>query len=102
MYSNGNRLPLSDQHNQPLSTGYAGIEQIAPQHGVVLGQDRDNDRWIFGPLALVDRHGIGWHERIEFAEAIGDIAAIESDNQFTRVLVDVIDVANVAIVDLLS
>jgi hypothetical protein len=67
----------------------------------VLGQDRDNNRWIFGPLALVDRHGIGWHERIEFAEAIGDIAAIESDNQFTRVLVDVIDVANVAIVDLL-
>src|SRR5580704_3183093 len=60
-YSNGNRLALADEDNQSLSTGYAGIEQIALQHGVVLGQDRDNDRWIFGPLALVDRHGIGWH-----------------------------------------
>jgi transposase-like protein len=56
------RLLLADQHDEPLAAGDAGVEQVPLQHGVVLGQDRDDDGGIFRPLALVDRRGIGRHQ----------------------------------------
>jgi hypothetical protein len=47
-----------------------------------LGEDGDHHRRIFGALALVYRRRIGRHQSVEFAEAVGDGAAVEADNQF--------------------
>ena len=48
------------------------------QHGVVLGQHRDHHGRIFRALALVDRRGIGRHQRVQLAEAVDQIASLES------------------------
>ena len=55
----GDGLLLADENHQPLAARDAGIEEISLQHGVVLGQDRDDHGGIFGALALVDGGGIG-------------------------------------------
>ena len=51
---NSERLPLADEKDEPLSSGYARVDQIARQHGVVVGRDRDHHRRVLGALALVD------------------------------------------------
>ena len=45
--------------------------------------------------------GISRHQRVEFAEAVGDGAAVKTGGQFAGVGIDVVDVADVAVVDLL-
>jgi hypothetical protein len=46
----------------------AGVEEVALQHGVVLGQDGDHDGRVFGALALVNRRGICRHQGVELDE----------------------------------
>jgi hypothetical protein len=77
-HRDGNGFLLADQNDKPLAAGNAGIQQIALQHGVVLGHDRDLDGWIFGALALMDGRGIGRHQGVEFAKAVGDRTPIET------------------------
>src|SRR5207247_3858710 len=48
-----------------------------------------------------DRRGIGRHQRVEFAEAVGDGAAVETGGEFAGVGIDIVDVADVAVVDVL-
>src|ERR1700720_4396273 len=98
-YSNRDCLLLADQHDQSLPSGHAGVEQVPLQHRVVLGQNRDYDGRVFGALALVDRRGVGRPQRIEFAEAVGDSAAVETGGEFASVGIDIVDVADVAVVD---
>ena len=50
---------------------------------------------------IVDRHRVGRHQRIELAEPVGDAAAVESGRELSRVGVDIVDVTDVAVVDLL-
>ena len=52
-------------------------------------------------MALVDGRGIGRHQRVEFAEAVGDSAAVEAGYKLPVVEVDLINVSDVAVVDLL-
>ena len=47
----------------------------------------------------MDRRGVGRHQRIEFAEAVGDSAAVETGGEFASVGIDIVDVADVAVVD---
>src|SRR5438105_8794693 len=98
-YSNRDCLLLADQHDQSFPSGHAGIEQVPLQHRVVLGQNRDYDGRVFGALALVDGCGVGRYQRVEFAEAVGDSAAVETGGEFACVGIDIVDVAAVAVVD---
>jgi hypothetical protein len=54
----GSRPLLTYQHDQLPASRDAGIKQISLQHGAMLGHDRNNDGWVSGTLALVDRHRI--------------------------------------------
>ena len=49
--ANGDRdgLLLTDENQEPLATGDAGVEQISLQHCEVLGEDRDPRRDIRSP-----------------------------------------------------
>src|SRR5262245_39671562 len=69
---------LPDQYDQPLTTRYAGVEQVPLQHRIVLGHDGDNDGWIFGALALVDRGGIGRNQHVELTKSVGEGSAVET------------------------
>ena len=48
-----------DQHDEPLTSGKAGVEQVPLQYGVAPGHDGNDHRWIFRALALVDGHCVG-------------------------------------------
>jgi hypothetical protein len=52
-------LLLADKDHQPLAASNAGVEEVSLQHGIMLGQDRDDHGWILRTLALVDGGGIG-------------------------------------------
>jgi hypothetical protein len=62
-HSDRYRLLLADQHDQSLSSGHPGVEQVPLQHGVVLRQNRDNDGGILRALAFVNCRGIGRNQR---------------------------------------
>src|SRR4029453_441192 len=83
------------------TTRYAGVEQVPLQHRIVLGHDRDNDGWIFGALALVDRGGIGRNQHVKLTKSVGDGSAVETSDKFSRIRIDIVDVADVAVINLL-
>ena len=45
----------------------------------------------------MDRCGVGRHQRVEFAEAIGDGAAAETGGEFAVIRIDIVDVADVTV-----
>src|SRR6516225_6385424 len=100
-HRNGDGLLLSNQHHEPLPSGDAGVEEIALQHGVMLREDWDNHGGIFRPLALVNGRRVGRHQHIEFTESVLDGSAVEANSNFPRIDVDIVDGADVAVVDLL-
>ena len=57
----------------------------------MLREYRDDHGGIFRALALVDGGGIGGNQRVEFAEAVGDSAAVEASSEFAGVGVDVVE-----------
>src|SRR5271170_7466354 len=59
-----------DEHHESLATSDAGVKQISVQHGVMLGQHRNNHRRIFGALAFVDGGGVRGNKGVEFAEPV--------------------------------
>jgi hypothetical protein len=67
----------------------------------MLGHHRDDDRWVFRALALVDRRGIGRDQRVEFPEAVGDCATVEVCGELAQIRIDIVDEPDVAVVDLL-
>ena len=100
-YRDGDSLLLADQHDQPFAARDAGIEQVPLQHGVVLRHHGDYDCGIFRPLGFVDRGCVSWNEGIEFAEAICDGAPVEAGGELAVVRIDIVDVADVAVIDFL-
>src|SRR5437763_17171615 len=79
LYRDRQRLPLSNQHDEALAPGHTGVDQVSLQHPVVLGGDWDDHSRILGSLALVDRHGVGQHQLIEFGEPVNHLPTIEVD-----------------------
>jgi hypothetical protein len=71
------------QHIFPTST--TSFLLRLTQRGVVLRHDRDDRSRIFRALAFVDGRGVGRQQRIEFAESVGDGAAVEFGNNLTVV-----------------
>jgi len=74
-YGDSTHLPTSTTSFLPRVT----------QRGVVLRHDRDDRSRIFRALAFVDGRGVGRQQRIEFAETVGDGAAVEVGNNLTVV-----------------
>src|SRR5664280_1587103 len=67
----------------------------------MLRHDRNDNRRVFRALAFVDSRGVSRHQRVEFAERVSDGAAIEAGYKLTVVEIDLINVTDVAVVDLL-
>src|ERR1700680_1254703 len=97
----GDSLLLANKHNQLLASGNTGIEQVPLEHGVVLRHDRNDDRGVFRSLALMNGRGIGRPQHGEFTEAIGHDTTVEACGEFVGVGINVVDVADVAIIDFL-
>src|ERR1039458_3158994 len=98
-HGDGDRLLLADQHNQPLAACHSGVEQVPLEHGVVLCQDGDDDRGILRALAFVNFRSVSWHQRVELAEHACNGASVETCGELAGVWVDIVDVADVAVVD---
>jgi hypothetical protein len=47
------------------------------------------------PLALVNRRGVGRHQRVEFAEAVAHGTTVETGGELASVEVDIVDMADV-------
>jgi len=63
----------------------------------MLGHRSDHRCWVFRALRFVDRRCIGGYGRIEFAERIFDLAAIELLNQYAFGVVNASNRAEIAI-----
>src|ERR1700730_6685969 len=84
-----------------LASSDAGIEQISLQHGVVLRHDWDHHGRIFRALAFVDGRGVGRNQRVEFAKPVSDAAAVEAGGELAVIGINIVDVADVAVINLL-
>jgi hypothetical protein len=62
-HCNGDCLLPPDQNDQPFATCHASVEKVPLQHGVMLGEHRDDHGRVFRSLAFVDGRGIGWHQQ---------------------------------------
>jgi hypothetical protein len=71
------------------------------QHGVVLRHHRDDHGRILRTLAFVDGHGVGRHKRVEFAKPVGDGAAVKAGGEFAIIGIDVVDIADVTVINIL-
>ena len=73
-----------------------GVEQIALEHRIVPGENRDVHGGILRTLALVDDGGIRGNQCVEFAEAVRHRAPIKAGNQFAGVEIDIFAIADLA------
>src|SRR5262245_25733761 len=53
------------------------------------------------PLAFVDRGGIGRNQHVKLTKSVGDGSAVETSDKFSRIRIDIVDIADVAVIDLL-
>lgn len=70
----GQRPPLSDDHDEALAARDGGVDEVSRKHSVMLRCQRDDDSGIFRALGFVDRRRIGGNQRVELAETIFDLA----------------------------
>ena len=59
LHRDGDGLSLPNQHDQPLATRHAGIEQVPLQHGVMLNEHGNDRGRVLHTLTLVDGDRIG-------------------------------------------
>ena len=95
------RSALTDDHHEPPAPGHARVEQIAPEHRVVLRGQRDHHGRVLRALRLVNRGRVGEHQLVELAEAVGDLTSVELDQHLAGFRVDRANEAKVAVVDVL-
>ena len=95
-YCDGDCLLLPDQNDQPFATCHASVEKVPLQHGVVLGEHRDDHGRVFRSLAFVDGRGVSWHQHVEFTKSISDGSTVKARNDLACIGVDVVDIADVA------
>ena len=67
----------------------------------MLRQDGNDNGGILRALALVNRRGVCRNQGVEFAETIGDGAPVETRGQLAFIGIDIVDIADVAVIDLL-
>ena len=69
----GERAAGSDEDDELLGPGDAGVEEVALQHHPGRGRQRDDDGRVFAALGAVDGDGVGVGELIEFGEVVVDL-----------------------------
>src|SRR6266567_784360 len=67
----------------------------------MLRQHWDDDGRVFRALAFVDGDGVGRHQGVKLAEAVGDGTSVEAGSKLALVGGDIHDISDVAVVDLL-
>src|ERR1700738_2715435 len=67
----------------------------------MLGEHRDDHSWVFRALAFMNGRRVRRHQHIEFSKCVSDRSAVEARNDLTRVGVNLVDGADIAVVDLL-
>src|SRR6516162_2950959 len=100
-HRNSDSLFLSDQYDQMLAARNAGVEEVPLQHGIVLRQDRNHHRRIFGALALMNGCRISRYQHVEFAKSIGHGPTVKGSGELARGSVDIVDGADIAVINLL-
>ena len=73
------RLFGPDNDDELLPPRDAGIEEVALEEDVVLGQDRDDHGRVLGALRFVDGNGVGVDQLVELGEVVGDLPAVEAE-----------------------
>ena len=66
----------------------------------MLRHDRDDYGRIFRTLTFVNGRRIGRHEHVKFPKSVSDRAAVKAGNDFAGIGVDIVDVTDIAVVDL--
>ena len=94
------RPALTDDDHETFAPRDGGVDEIARQHRVMLGRERDDDGGIFRALRLVDRRRIGGNHSVEFAQRIFDLAPVEAGDEEAFNLVDAQHGSKVAIEDI--
>ena len=51
-------------YDELFAARYCGVEEVALEHYVVLGEQRDDDGGVFGALRFVYRDGVGVDELV--------------------------------------
>ncbi len=67
----------------------------------MLGKHRDDHGGIFRTLAFVYGRSVGGHQHVELSKSVCDGPTIKPGNELARIGIDVVDGANIAVVDLL-
>ena len=98
---------LSDDDDQPLAAGHAGIEQVPLQHGECWGEHRDYDGGIFRALAFVNGDRVGGHQRIELTKSVlpnrpSKLATSSPASELTSSMVPMSPVVNLLFVVILD
>jgi hypothetical protein len=62
LHRDGDSPFLADEYHQSFAPGDAGVKQVPLQHGVVLGQNGDDDGGVFGALTFVNGRGVCRHQ----------------------------------------
>lgn len=78
-HRDGHRFFLPHDDDQPLAAGDGRVQQVPPQHRVLLGRERNDDGRILRALAFVDGRRVGKHDPIEFGETIQSGLLIEAE-----------------------
>ncbi len=80
-----------------LGAGYAGVDEIALEHDVVLHRHRDYNNRKFRALALVDCDCVCQHNLVKFCYVVFYKEAVECNGQSPLVCIDGSDIADVAV-----
>src|SRR5271166_873071 len=67
----------------------------------MLGEHRDDYSWVFRALAFMNGRCVCGHQHVEFSKSVSDRSAVEARDDLTRIGIDVVDGADIAVVDLL-
>ena len=98
---NRDRAPVAQQHYQALGACDAGVQQVALEQSIVLGEQGDDHAGVLGALRFVDRDRVRQRQLIEQPEIICNIALVVlAHRQQLSDWVDRYDLANIAVVDL--
>jgi len=73
------RLPLPDQHEQPLAPRDSGVNQVALQQHVVLRGQWNYYRRELRTLRFVDRDRIGQRNLVQLPKVVFHEPIIEAD-----------------------
>ena len=94
-------LLLSDEHDEAAPSGDPRVDEVSLEEEELLHCEWHDDDRKLGPLAFVDRDGVGEGNFIEFVEVVNDLPAIEGDESLALEVVDFENLSDVSIEDLL-